>query len=512
MRATLLASTLFLLAACGASDTCGDDAEPNDDRAQGPLLPAGKARGDLHACAGDVDWFTVTLAAGEELTVHVALAGAAPDSVLLSLHEPGGAPIAGAVAEGDGVTAKTQPGAAGTYGVRIAGTAATSTYSVTASVAPNSLVCDAGTHAQNGACVTDGCEDVGLEPNDDLTATRRVAPGVYRGLRTCANDSDYYVVSAPPGGGALQVGITAIDGSNIDLYASDGTMNGPIPKLRGAAQTRGDADYLTNVPVPAGGEMYFFVVGGSAGYDMEVSFTPLDPGRDCMTGCEEIIAYEGPTDIADPEALPAGYFVGTDYDYTFARRDFAMALSWAFKQTAAHFPGTNPVYVSDIGQADGKTPGVDVGDPRHPLDSHINGHDADLAYFQNMPDNDYRIVCGDGGDNNGNGQQGQHNDGYFCTTDTNVVDSQRQAYFFGMLSENPLYHVVGVDETFPQQIWEAADALAASGALPARAAYKVNNGLAYGNINLWPFHHHHCHAQLWNVDQPRLPLNYDGYF
>ena len=53
---------------------------------------------------------------------------------------------------------------------------------------------------------------------------------------------------------------------------------------------------------------------------------------------------------------------------------------------------------------------------------------------------------------------------------------------------------------------------ATAGELPARAAYKVTNGLAYGNINLWPFHHHHVHTQVWNPNQPRLPLYYDGYF
>jgi hypothetical protein len=510
MRQVIFIATL-LFAGCNSGDPCADDAEPNDDRGLAPALASGTARGNLRACMGDVDWFNVTLAAGEQLDVHVAIEGAA-DAVLLSLHEPGGAPIAGALVDGDGPSAHTQPGAAGTYAVRIAGLGERAAYSVIATVSPSAITCDPGTHAQNGACVTDGCEDAGLEPNDDLTTARRIAPGVYHGLRTCEGDSDFYVISAPPGGGALQVSITAIDGADIDVYASDGTMNGPIPNLRGAAQTTGDADYLTNVPIAAGGEMYFFVVGGTSGYDMEVSFTPLDMKRDCMTDCKTIVAFDGPVDASDPAAITAGYYDGSEPRYMFARRDFAMALQWAFAQTALKFPDTHPVYVSDIGQEDGKTPGVDVGDPRHPLDAHINGHDADIAYYQRMPDNDYRIICGDGSDNNGNGQPGKYNDGYFCTTDENVVDMPRHAYFLGMVAENPLYHVTGVDETLPQQIWDAADALAGNGTMDPRVAYKINHGLAYGNIDLWPFHHHHCHVQLWNPDQPRLPLYYDGYF
>src|SRR6476659_3291809 len=100
MRLTL-GLTVLLLAACNGGDPCADDAEPNDDRGLAPALVSGTARGNLRACKGDVDWFNVTLAAGEQLDVHVAIEGGAADAVLLSLHEPGGAPIAGALADGD---------------------------------------------------------------------------------------------------------------------------------------------------------------------------------------------------------------------------------------------------------------------------------------------------------------------------------------------------------------------------------------------------------------------------
>ena len=502
------------LAACSSGDPCRDALDPNHDPASAATLTAGKTQSGLKACAGDEDWFSVTLAAGDTLSVHAAVAGGATDALALSVHEPSAdSPIAAAVFDGDGLTVQSQPGAAGTYHVRVLGIAERTGYGLTATVTPATTTCAAGSHAQNGGCVVDGCDDLGLEPNEDVTGARRIVPGVYHGLRACAGDADWYVVSAPPGGGALQVALTNVVDGDVDVYATDGTMNGPIPNMIGVGQTGGTEEHLTNVPIAAGGEVYIYVTGGTARYDMEVSFTALDTDRDCMSACREIIAYDGPLDPGDPAALAAGYYDGSPPEYLFARRDFVMYMKWAFKQTAEHCPGTHPVYVSDIGQADGKVPGTDVGQPRHPPDAHINGHDADIAYFQTLPDNDYRIICGDGSDTNGNGQPGKFNDGYFCTTDQNVIDWPRQAYFLAMMAENPNYHVTGVDQTLPDQFYAAADKLAAAGEIPARAAYKIDTGgLAFGNRDLWPFHHHHIHTQEWNPNQPRLPLYYDGYF
>ena len=50
----------------------------------------------------------------------------------------------------------TQPGAAGTYAIKVQGLAAQSAYSVTATIAASPVQCGPGTHAQNGACVVDG--------------------------------------------------------------------------------------------------------------------------------------------------------------------------------------------------------------------------------------------------------------------------------------------------------------------------------------------------------------------
>src|SRR6185436_7689468 len=114
-------------------------------------------------------------------------------------------------------------------------------------------------------------------------------------------------------------------------------------------------------------------------------------------------------------------------------------------------------------------------------------------YFQTLPDNDYRIICGDGSDTNNNGVSGNYNDGYFCLTNQNVVDMPRQAYFMSLMMGFPYFRVVGVDQTLPSQLVAAADKLVASGDLPAWAAFKMHSGLGYGAAGGWQFHHHHIH-------------------
>src|SRR5688572_813224 len=167
------------------SDECKDGKDPNDQASAASGLAGGASIGELKACAGDLDFFSITLADGDKLEVHAALAGgAAPESVLLSIHEPSGQmAIAGGVPSGDGLTVTSQPGKAGTYYVRVLGVGGgTNEYSLSATVSPNTINCGAGTHAQNGECVKDGCDDFGLEPNDDLVGGRRIIPGSYKGL------------------------------------------------------------------------------------------------------------------------------------------------------------------------------------------------------------------------------------------------------------------------------------------------------------------------------------------
>jgi hypothetical protein len=186
-----------------------------------------------------------------------------------------------------------------------------------------------------------------------------------------------------------------------------------------------------------------------------------------------------------------GYYIATDARYAYLRRDLTMLLRYAACEVARRYPGTSPIGLSDLSQADGRTPGTDVGSPRHPTSTH-RGDDMDLAYYQTDGSNNPQIVCGDGSDTNPNGYSGTWNDGYFCTTETNIVDWPRQAYWFAKLASTPLVRVFGIDETMPDDFNTHLRMLYDAGAI-TMAEYTGARSLGYGSAGGWAFHHHHTH-------------------
>lgn len=210
-----------------------------------------------------------------------------------------------------------------------------------------------------------------------------------------------------------------------------------------------------------------------------------EDGGDCPpwpcdgAGCDEIVPVPGSTDPASADAAQRGYYLESSPEYRFLRRDALMILQWATCEMAARHPGAPPLAFLDLTTEDGTTPGCENGPDgcRHPGGTH-QGTDADTAYYQTDGDNDGEIVCGDGTDDNANGQPGRFNDGYFCTTEDNVVDVALEIELIELLDSTSRLRVIGVDETL-------ADDLAPSGAV-----------LGYGSEGGWAYHHHHTHASF----------------
>ena len=125
----------------------------------------------------------------------------------------------------------------------------------------------------------------------------------------------------------------------------------------------------------------------------------------------------------------------------------------------------------------GLTPGSDTGRLRHPETTH-RGDDIDTAYYQTDGDNNAQIICGDGSDTNANGVPGRYNDGYFCTTEENIVNIEQQIAFFDLLDMCGFLRVAGIDETL-------ADDLGPSTA-----------SMGWGSEGGWAFHHHHTHISF----------------
>jgi hypothetical protein len=185
-----------------------------------------------------------------------------------------------------------------------------------------------------------------------------------------------------------------------------------------------------------------------------------------------------------------GYYIGSSR-YRYLRRDLTMLIQYAACETARRFPGTEPIALLDLSQADGRTPGTDTGSLRHPDGTH-DGSDMDLAYFVTDGTNDGDIICGDGTDTNGNGRPGTFNDGYFCTTEENIVDWPRQAYWFAMLASTPLVRVFGIDETLADDFERELGTQLSMGWI-TRQQHDRAMSLGYGNEGGWAFHHHHTH-------------------
>ena len=96
-----------------------------------------------------------------------------------------------------------------------------------------------------------------------------------------------------------------------------------------------------------------------------------------------------------------------------------------------------PLGLGDMSEADGAIPGTAVGDPGHPSGSHTDGHDIDIAYYQNQPpDNHLRPVC----DHVLGGY-----DQYHCTGEPYRLDLWRSTLFLGALLTSDRVRVIGVD-------------------------------------------------------------------
>ncbi len=240
-----------------------------------------------------------------------------------------------------------------------------------------------------------------------------------------------------------------------------------------------------------------------------VTKPPVNPwssfdGKTCGTwecteeDCDSLVQMPGPHAPAASSALePFGYQLVSGERYHWVRKDLSKLLAWAICEVKNKFPQVTPIDVSDMSQADGKTPGTDVGKPRHPETTHIKGQDIDIAYYQIDGMNNYQIVCGDGSDTNKNGQPAKYNDGYFCTTDQNIVDWGPQVWFFAKLLEPPnKVRVIGIDQMLAHDLIDKVNELHQANEIDDELYVKFTQRLSWGAEGGWQFHHHHTHLSF----------------
>ena len=135
-----------------------------------------------------------------------------------------------------------------------------------------------------------------------------------------------------------------------------------------------------------------------------------------------------------------------------------------------------------MSEDDGDTPGRMENQLRHPEGTHVQGNDIDLAYYQTGDDNLGRSVCPE--------------DGYFCTSEPDILDAERTVFFMSKLAESQHLRVIGVDPMIAEALKEAANEMHDDGKIDSSArSYFFNGSMAYGDG--WPFHQHHMHFS-WN--------------
>ena len=335
--------------------------------------------------------------------------------------------------------------------------------------------------AEDKPALADDC--TGQENNSSADATEVPAEDGFEagGLDLCQYDVDHYTMTVEPGTLAyfeitfdedVDLMLEAFDESGKSMDEADSGL----PYERVGLLTRSDM-------APHRYELVVRGYQGSHGkYSVNVRTFPYEDGLACSDDCFRIMQFPAPH-------AGEGYLFDTWSEFRNARRELIMIVRNAVDLTMKRYPGTKPLGLIDMSERDGSTPGTAYNDLRHPAQTHINGNDMDIAYFQTTPDNHARPVC--------------ENDGYNCTTETNTMDAEVTAYFMAQIYASNRLRVIGVDTTLADDLVAAADALLAEGAITQVQRNKFDDRLAWGE-DTWPFHHHHMHVSLKWVDDDNV--------
>jgi hypothetical protein len=126
--------------------------------------------------------------------------------------------------------------------------------------------------------------------------------------------------------------------------------------------------------------------GESVQGSLQIVRTTFRDGEKCTDDCDRLLQFPLPNDVNVD-----GYHMAKHalFRYQFGRRDVLMLARHTFRSMRAADYG--PAIVLDLSQWDGKTPGIDVGKPRH--HSHKRGIDIDVSLYDNAAVARLRAFC-----------------------------------------------------------------------------------------------------------------------
>ncbi len=233
-----------------------------------------------------------------------------------------------------------------------------------------------------------------------------------------------------------------------------------------------------------------------------------DCGEDDKT-CSEPVFFE-PTSGTGYINYPINGESWEDQYRSYLRRDLRLLIEYASARVACEtehwdYNPFEPVGLGDMSEADGSIPGTSTGHPGHPMGTHEDGNDIDVAYFQRDSNNVLMSL-----ENRLRGIEGNllrsickytrfGMDVYHCTQPPRLLDPWRTALFIAYVAENPYTRVIGVDGQIGPLVDDALDELVQSGWIDAE--YRERIPLVYEMENegmgWFRFHHHHLHISMF---------------
>src|SRR5688572_3011709 len=153
-----------------------------------------------------------------------------------------------------------------------------------------------------------------------------------------------------------------------------------------AAEPAAEPDETSPDPLPPPGR----------GPGPDCDLPPLRCPDDDAT-CNDIVLFS-PSEGTGYVDIPLDDETPTNQYASYLRRDLMMVVQYAAAKVACKAAGwagsTAPLALGDMSEKNGDIPGTAAGMPGHPRGSHTDGHDIDLAYYQNgRAENRMRPVC-----------------------------------------------------------------------------------------------------------------------
>jgi hypothetical protein len=234
---------------------------------------------------------------------------------------------------------------------------------------------------------------------------------------------------------------------------------------------------------------------------LRIARTTFRDAAECSDDCDRLLQFPLPNDV-----IVDGYHMANHalFRYQFGRRDALMLTRYAFRKMRK--AGYGPAIVLDLSQWDGKTPGTDVGKPRH--HSHKRGIDIDVSLYDNAAVARLRPFCDTKAARLRNKEFEliySANDAELSASDQLVCEAGRvhdfNAYavgkMLGLLFQTGRLKVCFLDQQLILAVKAAARLLLRDGAINSDVAGLISDGT---HLQKWPNHVDHVHVRFLEQD------------